>query len=268
LRHRTDASPLAGWLSWIFLSLLAAFLISIGDSYPAQLFRTGTLFLLRPPLALISKIPQRFDLASENQALRHRSTELFVENCRLRELALEGIRLQDLIGLKQYHDMAWFPSRVIGRGSNLGAQTLVLDMGLTDGLRGDEALITPWGLAGSLIEPGLYHSRAMLLTHRDFRVRALIQRTRDEGILAGTGEQLVLWDIPLSSDVKPGDLVVTSGMGSRFPGGIAIGLVVSVREDGGLFKQVELKAAAPLDQLEELFIVHSISADSAQVRRP
>jgi rod shape-determining protein MreC len=265
LKHHSDASPLAGWMTWAALSVVAAFLISIGSSYPAQLFRTGSLWLLRPPMLLLSKIPQRFDLAQENHDLRQRTTELFIENCRLRELALESERLQDMIGLKKHTDMAWYPARVIGRGSSLGLQTLVLDFGLVDGLRGDEALITPWGLAGSLMEPGLHHSRAMLLTHREFRVRALIQRTRDEGILAGNGDHLALWDIPLSSEVQVGDVVVTSGMGSRFPGGIPIGEVTSVQEDGGLFKLVDLTPMAPLARLEEVFIVHSIAADSAQV---
>jgi rod shape-determining protein MreC len=229
-------------------------------------FRASTLSLLRWPLAATAWLPQRARLAEENRALRQQATALFVENSRLRELALEALRLEELLGMSRREDMIYFPARVIGRASSFGPQSVVLDRGLADGLRGGEALVTPWGLAGTLVEPNLRESRGWLLGHRDFRVRAMLQRSREEGILAGGADRLRLQDIPLSADVLVGDLVVTSGKGSRFPGGLPVGVVVETRQGGGLFQEVFVRPLAELERLEELFIVQPVPADSVNVR--
>lgn len=246
---------------------MALLLLLGGRSWPAQVFRASALNALRWPLAAVSWIPQRAGLAAENRALRQRATALFVENARLRELALEALRLEGLLGLTAREDMVYFPARVVARGSGFGPQSVVLDRGLADGVRGGEALVTPWGLAGTLVEPELHQSRGWLLSHRDFRVRAMLQRTREEGLLSGGAARLTLQDIPLSGDVLVGDLVVTSGVGSRFPGGLPIGVVDEVLEGGGLFKEVRVRPLAELSRIEELYIVQPAPADSVDVRR-
>ncbi len=258
-------SPVFGWLAWIGLSLLSAAFMLADDSYASRVFQASMRNLAAYPLKAFSWIPARFDLADENRHLRQRATELFVENCRLRELALEALRLEELIGIEQRQDMVYFPARVIARSSSFGPQSLILDRGLKDGLRGGEALITPWGLAGLVAEADLNQSRALLLSHRDFRARAMLQRTREEGLISGGQKQLSLLDIPLSSDVQLGDPVVTSGGESRFPGGIPIGLVTSIEEGGGLFKTIRVEPVTQLNRLEELFVTQPIPADSVDV---
>ena len=109
-------------------------------------------------------------------------------------------------------------------------------------------------------------SQGFLLGHREFRARAMVQRTRDEGIVAGMGSnELRLLDISLSSDIQVDDLVVTSGKSSRFPEGIPIGVVVSNEVTGGLFRDVRVRALASLSRLEELYIVQPVPADSASL---
>lgn len=265
LNSKSSHSSLTGWFSWAGLSVAALLLLFGGRSWPAQVFRASVLDALRWPLAAATWIPQRADLGAENRALRQRATALFVENARLRELALEALRLEDLLRLTRREDMVYFPARVLARASGFGPQSVVLDRGLADGVRGGEALVTPWGLAGTLVEPGLRQSRGLLLSHRDFRVRAMVQRTREEGILSGGAALLELQDIPLSSDVLVGDLVITSGTGSRFPGGLPVGVVENLQEGGGLFKKVLVKPLAALSRIEELYIVQPVAADSVDV---
>jgi rod shape-determining protein MreC len=262
-----SSRPLAaGWLTWLGLSLLSGLLLFAGDSYPALRFRDGVLTLFRGPLSVLSFIPQQFDLAAENRRLRRQTVELFVENSRLRELALQGLRLEHLLGVRPREDQAFFPARVIARGSALGPQSVVLDRGRRDGIRPGDALITAWGLAGAVTATADGVSQGFLLGHRDFRARALVQRTRDEGIIAGRGDnELRLLDIPLTSDLAVDDLVVTSGKGSRFPEGIPIGVVTAVEETGGLFREVRVRPLASVSRLEELYIVQPVSPDSASI---
>jgi rod shape-determining protein MreC len=256
----------AGWLAWLALSLLGTLLVLAGDSYPALRFRDGVLTVLRVPLTVLSLVPQQFDLADENRRLRRHTVELFVENSRLRELALQGLRLEHLMELSPRPDQVFFPARVIARGSALGPQSVVLDRGRADGIRPGDALVTAWGLAGAVTASADQVSQAFLLGHRDFRARALVQRTRDEGILAGNGSgELRLLDIPLTSGIEVEDLVVTSGKGSRFPEGIPVGVVTAVEETGGLFREVRVRPLASLSRLEELYIVQPVSPDSVSL---
>ncbi|MCA9786443.1 MAG: rod shape-determining protein MreC [Candidatus Cloacimonetes bacterium] len=259
-------SAAAGWLVWLALCLFSLLLIFTGSSYPALRARDAVLVVMGGPLGLFSWFPQQLDLAAENRRLRRHAVELFVENSRLRELALEGIRLEHLLGVRPREDHAYFPARVIARGSALGPQSVVLDRGSADGIRPGDALVTAWGLAGAVTSTTGAVSQGFLLGHREFRARAMVQRTRDEGIVAGMGSnELRLLDISLSSDIQVDDLVVTSGKSSRFPEGIPIGVVVSNEVTGGLFRDVRVRALASLSRLEELYIVQPVPADSASL---
>ncbi len=249
-------SPGRAWLTWAALSLFSLLLIAAGDSYPALRFRASVIQGFRLPLRLVSWIPQRFDLAAENRRLRERTIDLFIENSRLREYALEAIRLEALLGMRPQPELRRQAARVIARGSSLGPQSVVLDRGDLDSVRVGDALLTAYGLAGTVVQTGSHSATAALLGHRDFRCRALVQRTREEGILAGSGPgELVLQEIPLSSDLQVDDVIVTSGKGSRFPGGVPIAVVREVRPGTGLFLEVRLRPLARLTRLEELYVI-------------
>ncbi len=214
------------------------------------------------PLALVSWIPQRMDLARENAELRRRATVLFVENSRLQELAREAGRLEQMIGLQSRPGLLYLPARIIARSSPFGTQSVVVDKGSLDGVSGGEALVSPHGLVGLLVESSPRESRALLLSHRDFRLRALLQRTREEGILSGGAEELILSDIPFSSPVATGDTVLSAYSGTRFPGGLPVGVVSRVLESGGLFREVRVAPLSRLGGLEELYLAQSREAPS------
>jgi len=238
------------------------------DSWSAQVFRASLTRLVSGPLGLVSWIPQRMDLARENTELRRRATVLFVENSRLQELAREAGRLQGMIGLESRPGLLYMPSRILARSSPFGPQSVVLDRGRQHGVTGGEALVSPMGLVGLLVEPGQHESRALLLSHRDFRLRALLQRTREEGILSGGAEELILSDIPFSSPVATGDTVLTAFAGTRFPGGLPVGVVSRVLESGGLFREVRVAPISRLNGLEEVYLVQNRErpADSLSLR--
>jgi rod shape-determining protein MreC len=244
------------------LSLVSALIILSGSTYPALVFRASVLRLTALPLQLVSWLPRRVDLVRENRELRQRATVLFVEASRLQEKAREADRLAELLAVEPRPGHSYLPARILARASSYGPQSVVLDKGRRDGVRGGEALVTPWGLAGLLVDPGAGESRALLLSHRDFRLRALVTRTREEGLLAGGGVELLLQDIPFSSPVAVGDTVVSAWSGSRFPGGLPVGVVSRVLESGGLFREVRVQPLKRLEGLEEVFIVGRAADDS------
>lgn len=250
---------------WAVLSLLSVLIILSGSTYPALVFRASMLSLASVPLQLLSWLPRRVDLVRENRDLRQRATVLFVEASRLQEKAREADRLAELLGVAPRPGHRYLPARILARASSYGPQSVVLDKGRRHGVHGGEALVTPWGLAGLLVEPGGGESRALLLSHRDFRLRALVVRTREEGILAGGSAELMLQDISFSSPVAVGDTVVSAWSGSRFPGGLPVGVVSRVLESGGLFRDVRVQPLRRLEGLEEVFIVGRAEGDSLSV---
>jgi rod shape-determining protein MreC len=234
---------------------LSCLIILAQDSYPALVFRASAARLAAIPLSLVNWMPQRLDLARENRELRRRATVLFVESSRLQELAREAGRLEEMLGLEPRPGLSYLPARVIARSSPFGTHSVVLDRGRVDGVTGGEALVTPWGLAGLVVDVGAGECRALLLGHRDFRLRALLKRSREEGILAGGAGELVLMDIPFSSPVATGDTVLSAWTGSRFPGGLPVGIVSRVMESGGMFREVRVQPIRRLASIEEAYLV-------------
>ncbi|MGH8115894.1 MAG: rod shape-determining protein MreC, partial [Rhodanobacteraceae bacterium] len=111
---------------------------------------------------------------------------------------------------------------------------------------------------GQIIETFPHASMAMLVIDPDHAVPVMLNRTGLRGIAHGTGDadRLVVPDLPLSSDVKPGDQWVTSGLGGRFPAGFPVGTVTRVKHDAsGTFLEAMLKPAAELERSGEVLLL-------------
>jgi rod shape-determining protein MreC len=119
-------------------------------------------------------------------------------------------------------------------------------------------VIDSHGVMGQVIETLPHASVAMLVIDPDHAVPVMVTRTGLRGIAHGTGDpgQLVVPNLPLSSDVRTGDQLVTSGLGGRFPGGFPVGTVTRLERDpSGMFLQALVKPAAELDRSGEVLLL-------------
>jgi rod shape-determining protein MreC len=203
------------------------------------------------------------DVRQENQELRRISTALLLENSRLREAYLENQRLRSILGFKSRSQMDLIPARVIGRQSNGLINAIVLDAGEKDGIHKNMPLVTAKGLVGRVYEATEHNALGQILTDRNFKVSARIQRSRVTGILSWVGgNRCELRDVPLRSDVRVGDVVVTSGYSSIYPPGIKIGVVTKVNAEGtGLFMDVEVVPQVDFGTLEEVCAIRPTPAE-------
>ena len=114
-------------------------------------------------------------------------------------------------------------------------------------------------LVGQVVEVYSTWSKVLLLTDPSFAADVKVQSTEERGILRGKAEEkCTLEYIPLYSKVKPGDIVVTSGLDELFPPGLLVGKVVSVgRKQGssGLFKTAEVEPMVDLYKLNLVFVL-------------
>jgi rod shape-determining protein MreC len=202
-------------------------------------------------------------LGAENRRLRNellvnharmaRMTTVVADNARLREL-LDTARRDSLdVQLAPVLDVDLDPTR----------QRLVLDAGSRDGVRIGQSVIDAGGLLGQVIDVTPMHATVLLLTDADHAVPVAIARNGVRLVAYGRGrsDTLALASIPLSSDVKVGDMVVTSGLGGRFPPGFPVGAITALRPDESrAFLVGDLKPAAQLDRGRDVLLLRSAPA--------
>jgi rod shape-determining protein MreC len=191
----------------------------------------------------------------DNELLRKQVSELRMRNAQIESRAAEADRLAGLLAFRDAHPAAQLlAARIIGAGPGSG-RTVYLDRGESEGVRKDMGVITPEGVVGKVLE--VYSSTALVLlvTDKDGGVGSLLADTRTQGVAKGQGEPLLaLGYVNNDENVAVGERVLTSGIDRIFPKDLPVGTVVSVRS-GNPFKVIEVRPAARLDRLEEVFVL-------------
>ncbi len=147
-------------------------------------------------------------------------------------LRTENDRLRALLGLGQRLQWGFVATEVMHAPSGSDEHKVLLAAGSAAGVRPFSPLVVPEGLIGMVEKVDASSSTAILWTHPDFRASATTEDGLAFGIVAahlGTGADRFLLEmrgVPFRSDLKPGTLIVSSGLGNVFPRGIPIGVVL------------------------------------------
>ncbi len=206
------------------------------------------------------------DVLRLNDQLRRENSELHVQLRRTSELERENERLRALMGFQRTAPWKIRPAHVIAREPANWWRNVQIDLGKRDGLRVDLPVLVAEGLVGRVSEVSDTRARVVLIGDPNCRVAAAVYspQTRqpvDNGVItAGTGvldESMVeLGFLSRASAIKPGQTVVTSGLGGIFPKGILIGQVVDSRPvEFGLYTVARVKLAVKLNLLEEVWVM-------------
>jgi rod shape-determining protein MreC len=146
---------------------------------------------------------------------------------------------------------------VIARSPSVWNRVFFIDKGSAHGVRVGLPALSGASLVGKITEAGPGAAKVALVTDPLFRIGAIVQRTRDQGVLYGTpsGECRLKY-LPLDSDVREGDLVETAGSGNGFPKAIPIGAIERIwKEPGQVYRVARVKPAADLSRIEEVLCV-------------
>jgi rod shape-determining protein MreC len=193
----------------------------------------------------------------ENDRLRKALVQLNQENIRLREAASANIRLRRLLQLKGELSGPSQVAEVIGRGPSPFLQSFYINKGRQDGLIRGMPVLLPDGVVGRLEKVSGHYSQVLLLNDPGFAVDCLAQRSRVRGVLTGIpgGGNCQLKYIARSEDLRPGDLIITSGLDQVYPKGIILGRVLRVDSKvKGIFLFVEVVPECKTSQIEEVLI--------------
>ncbi|MGE5361040.1 MAG: rod shape-determining protein MreC [Bacteroidales bacterium] len=195
---------------------------------------------------------------AENADLRRRNAELQVKLQRQHTAVEENARLQQLLELRSRTGLQAVGAAVIGGSVTPDFRTVTIDKGRADGMRGDLAVLAAAGVVGRVVTPSRGTSKVQLLVDRNAAIAGLVERSRAQGILVGTGEDVLRVEyLPATADVKVGDTVVSSGIDGIYPKGLIVGRVERVDRAGTGYKSIVVRPAVDFGALEEVLVVTS-----------
>lgn len=203
--------------------------------------------------------------------LKEENEQLKAQNAQLAESAQAAQRLEALLELKSSYDLTGVGARVVSGSVDSGSTTIVIDKGTTSGIAVGMPVTDSYGVIGQVSSVGPTTAVVRLVTDERSGVSAMIQSSRAQGQLEGTGgDELSMTLVRADQSVAVGDLVVTSGLGGVYPKGLLLGTVTSVEKpSGALYYDITVRPAATVSSLEEVFVITALgdgqtaSADEA-----
>ena len=228
----------------------------------------NTLSLAVIPLIKIIEWPQElFDIT---QVALSRQANLIEENTRLKEqlleaqfkvqqnvtLTAENERLRAMLNASGNSPLATSVAFVSNINQHHKRQHIIIDQGQSRGVFEGQAVLNLEGVIGQVDVLSQRFSHVILITDTQHALPVEILRTGLRTIAYGDGEQLSLTEIPTSADIQPGDVVVTSGFGNRFPRGLQVATIESVAVSADrTFQTAKAAPLANIDRLTEVFLV-------------
>ncbi|MEL7597625.1 MAG: rod shape-determining protein MreC [Clostridiaceae bacterium] len=199
----------------------------------------------------------------ENEELRAENTKLQDKALKYDALENENERLRTMLNFKnQREEYEYIGCDIIGKSGNNWLDGFIINRGTDDGIKKRMVVITGEGLVGQVTSVGNNWSIVQSLVNENIAVAGLVNSTREnDGVVKGyrdINDKLLakLYYLPLDSQVKKGDVILTSGLGGLYPKGIKIGTVIDIEEDKGkLIKNAVIEPSVDFNKLEELFIV-------------
>ncbi len=186
-------------------------------------------------------------LLAQQGALQQLQT-LQGENHRLRAL-FEGAKSQP----HEYHF-----AELVSVALDPFSHQVIIDRGGSDGVQPGQAVIDGQGVMGQVEDVQLHFSIVRLISDPSHALPVQISRSGLRTVAFGMGEtnRLSLPNVPREADVREGDLIVTSGLANRFPGGYPVAVVTVIdREEGRTFARVEATPLAALDRGREVLLI-------------
>ncbi len=245
LRITAPLKSLADRFAYAFLLAIALGFLLLGKANPQLIsqFRMAVSDVSAPMLDALSRpavtVSDMINEARELAELRVENGQLRTENERLlqwqataRKLMAENQQLSQLLGFKADGAAKSLTARVIGDSGGAFVRSLLINAGNRDGVRKGQVAVDGSGLLGRVAEVGERSARVLLVNDLNSRIPVAVESSRERAILQGDNSaKPKLVYLPITTKVKVGDRIVTSGHGGVFPAGLPVGTVTSVGDD-------------------------------------
>jgi rod shape-determining protein MreC len=209
-----------------------------------------------------SQFGSRTELVAENEKLKTENLLLQGRMQKLAALTEQNVRLRELLNSSALVNEKVEVAELIGMDPNPFTHRIIINKGERDGVVLGQPVLDARGLMGQVVELMPNTSRVLLLTDTTHSIPVQVNRNGLRAIASGTGnpERLELRHVADTADIKVGDLLVSSGLGQRFPAGYPVATVKEVIHDSGQpFAIVRAVPTAALNRSRYLLLVFSDS---------
>jgi rod shape-determining protein MreC len=249
--------------SFVFALIISASLMFSDYHYRyLDSVRSGFALLVSPlqyavdyPVRVIgwiqSLVSAKKALISENMQLRYQQAMLEAELQKLLVIKEENSQLRELLLTSSKASMRAMAAQILAVDTSISRQLVVLNKGKRDGAYTGQPVLDAKGVMGQVIDVGYMTSTVLLISDAKSAVPVRSNRTGERAILMGTNNmsQLSLVNLPRTSSIEKGDLLVTSGLGRLYPEGYPVGRVENVKSiPGEAFIKVDVSPIALLNR--------------------
>ena len=222
----------------------------------------GTSQLAQGISAILQEYVYLVEVKRDNDRLRAENQRLQEDTHRLASAASENRRLRRLLQLRDELRGNLLSAQVIGKEVSpyFRVTRVRLDRGERAHVRPGMPVLSADGLVGQIRRAFSQYADVLLTADKTSAIDVVIQRNGARGMLKGTGSEdsyiCTLEQLSRDDDVKPGDVVVTSGLGQRFPASILVGHVKEVvKREFGLYQEATVVPAVQFSRLEEVRVL-------------
>ena len=202
----------------------------------------------------------REQIISQNQKLKEENLNLKSQMQQIYRLESENKRLYELIDSKPKTENTYLFADIISTSKTLYKHQILINRGSRDGIELGSSIVNAEGIVGHVIRDQIFASEVLLISDLEHAIPVEIVRTGLRTIAVGTGEfnSLRINTLPTNSDLKKEDIIITSGLGGRYPEGFPVGTVKEITaEAGNPFLEVEILPFANLKTINEVWVIQT-----------
>ncbi len=256
----------------LVLSILSVLLLFADYRFQQMAQVRSVLGSMTAPIQIVADVPSKVwrwvdrmstdyeQLHKENRELKAQAIILQREVQKMASLSAEYIRLRELLNGSELIDETVMVAEVIGVDPDPFTHELLMNKGYRDRVRVGQTLLDAYGVMGQVISTDRFSSRVLLLSDARHAIPVQVNRNGLRSIAAGKGrfDELELLNLHDTEDVVVGDLLVSSGLGGRFPFGYPVAVVTKVKHDPGEpFAEVLARPSAQLTRSRQVMLVLS-----------
>ena len=211
---------------------------------------------------------------NENERLREEQLRMYSKLQRIATLEDENRRLRTLLESSVEFYERVLIAELVGVELEPFRQQIIINKGLTHGVFIGQPVVDSGGIMGQIIHVSPFSSTVLLITDPTHSIPVLVNRNGLRSVAVGLGQDNIvsLEHIPVNADINEGDLIVSSGLGRKFPRGYPVGTVSSItRVPGELFSSVLVTSSAKFGVTREALLLWpdqpgAVTSDVAMTR--
>ena len=191
------------------------------------------------------------DIKKENIILKSKIQQIY-------KLESENKRLRALLDSKPEHQNELIFAEIVSINNDVNKHRIMINKGSRENVYSGDVVSDSKGIIGQIIRDHIFGSEVLLITDPEHAIPIEVARNGLRSIAIGVGnyDHIVLNYLPISADINKGDVLITSGLGGKYPEGYPVATVESIANlSGEPFLEIEAKPFAELQNINEVWVI-------------